>query len=376
MLTIGAILWVCSLHAQQWKGLSIEPMVHIGKIYKHTPSLNFDPKDLGYSYGLEFNFKSKKYGRKPWHQHHNYPITGVDVFIYHIGEKEVFGNAVGVFPNVSFYIIQKQNWNFLFQLGGGVAYLSTHFHPVTNTVNNAIGSNLNNITNFKFQFDFRLHPKWTLNSGLSFTHFSNGATQLPNLGINIPSLAIGFKYTPSPLVKEDFISHEQEPLVNRFGINSYVGIAYREHIVSGGPRYPTHIASLAGTFLISPVNRLIAGIEFEFNRSVYVFGLETFSFNSEAEARKRSSRWMFFVADELLFGNIGLLGQIGVYLPTNPFLTGGTIYNKLAIRYYFPAIPKSGIRFHAGIYLKSHKTVAEYFGIGIGAAFSRMKRLK
>jgi len=52
--------------AQWGKGISVEPTLHIGKIYKHTPKLLFPVENI--STGFELNFTNKKFGKKSWHQ--------------------------------------------------------------------------------------------------------------------------------------------------------------------------------------------------------------------------------------------------------------------------------------------------------------------
>ncbi|MEM9820394.1 MAG: acyloxyacyl hydrolase [Bacteroidota bacterium] len=353
--------------AQLGKGISIESNFHIGQILKHTPKLNFDVDHL--SYGFEFNLRNKKYGKKAWHQALNYPVPGVAIFYYRIGESAIFGDAIGIFPNIAFPVIRGKKVDLRFYMGAGIAYLSTHFDPIDNPTNNAVGSNVNNIAAIKWQMTYRFKPTLRFNTGFSFTHFSNGASQLPNFGINILAYTVGFQYTPKPLVATDFIRHETIPAFKRWGFDLRFDLGFRENIVAGGPRYPVSIASLAGTYRTSLVNRLYLGLEYEFNKSVYVLGLHTFTLNSKSEARRRASRLALFFADELLFGNVGFYAQFSFYLPIDSWLLPFFMYTKAGLRYYFPPIGRPKTRFYAGIYLKSHKITAEHFSFGFGATF-------
>lgn len=353
--------------AQLGKGISIESNLHIGRILKHTPKLNFEVDQL--SYGFELNLRNKKYGKKAWHQRLNYPTPGIDLFYYRMGESAVFGDAIGIFPNIAFPFVKGEKMDLLFYMGAGIAYLSTHFDPIDNPTNNAIGSNLNNIAALKWQLTYQFNPKIRFSTGFSFTHFSNGASQLPNFGINILAYNIGIQYTPKPLTPEDFIHHDQAPAYKRWGVNLRYDQGFREAIVPGGPRYPVYIASLAGMYHTSSVNRLYLGLEYEFNKSTYVLGLHTFSFNSKSEARRRASRLALYFADEILFGNVGFYAQFSFYLPIDSWLLPWFMYTKAGLRYYFPPIGRPKTRFYAGIYLKSHKITAEHFSFGFGAAF-------
>lgn len=357
-----------SCAAQLGKGFNISPTLHIGRVLKHTPKLNFNVDDI--SYGFELNLTHQKKGSKAWHKNLNYPIIGIDVFYYHIGSKEVFGDAVGIFPNITIPMFVEKRLGAAVQLGSGIAYLSQHFDPISNTANNAIGSNLNNITAFKAFLTYRVNHKLRFDSGFSFTHFSNGASQLPNFGINILAYSVGIQYTPQPTDRRAFIANESTtPFQRKWGMNVHLDMAFREHLVSGGPRYPVYIASLGLTYLTSPTNRWTLGFEYEFNKSIYVFGLHTFQFDSKKEARQQSSRWAVFLGDEILFGNVGVYGQVGVYLPTKAWLLPFSFYTKLGLRYYLPALGRPKTKFYAGIYIKSHKITAEHFSFGFGANF-------
>jgi len=351
--------------AQWGKGISVEPTLHIGQIYKHTPKLLFPVENI--STGFELNFTNKKFGKKSWHQQLNFPKGGVSLFYYHLGNNRLFGQAIGLAPNIIFPIFSKNRLDSNFQLGWGIAYVSKRFDPINNPENNALGSNINSINTFKWQLGYRVNARWKLNLGASFTHFSNGASQLPNFGINVPAITIGTVFTPNPIKAEDVITHQIEPLKKRWGLSMHLDLAYKELSPAGGPRYPFYVASLAGVYRLSAVQELSLGIDYEYNKAIYTFELHTSGFGSEKEARRAATRLGIFLADEFLLGNVGLYGQLGTYLPGYDFRTGWFLYTKLAMRYYLPAIGKPKTRFYLGIYLKSHRITAEYLAIGIGA---------
>jgi len=365
-LLLCVFLLIPVLSIAQWrKGISVESTLHVGQIYKHSPKLLFPVENL--STGFELNITDKKYGKKSWHQQLNFPKGGVSLFYYHLGDNHIFGQAIGIAPNIVLPIFNKKRLDSNVQLGWGVAYVSKRFDPITNPVNNALGSNINSLNTFKWQLGYRVNPKWKINLGASFTHFSNGASQLPNFGINVPALSIGTVFTPNPIKVEDIITHKIEPLKKRWGLSMHLDLAFKELSPAGGPRYPFYVASLSGVYRLSAVQEISFGMDYEYSQAVYTFGMHTSGFNSEAEARRAATRLGIFVADEFLFGNVGLYGQVGTYLPGYDFSTGWFLYTKVAMRYYLPEIGKPATRFYLGVYLKSHKIVAEYLAVGIGA---------
>lgn len=355
-------------YAQLSKGFSFESSIHYGRVTKHTPKLRYDV--TGNIVGTDLTLKFQTHGKRPWQQMQRFPLFGASLLYYNLGEKNVLGQAVGIFPHITVYFKKYDKLDFHFQLGSGIAYLSEHFDPVTNTQNNAVSSHFNNITAFKVGLNYKVHHNWSLLAGASFTHFSNGSAHLPNFGINIPATYLGLKYTPQPLEKTDFLITEMDKRPNkRFGMNIFLGLAFKEIVVPNGPQYPIYIGSLGLSYSLNKVNRLIAGFEYEFNKGIYTFGFHTYDFSSKKEAIKKASRITVFIADEFLFGSWGITLQAGTYISKNSFLVPYPVYFKLATRYYFPPIGKPKTRLYLGVFLKSHNVNAEYISFGGGAAF-------
>ena len=354
------------LSAQGLKSWSVEPTFRFGRVIKHTPKLTFDITE--FSYGADVNFLFQTYGKKEWNQLQRYPLLGIALTYYRLGDPDLIGSAYGILPNINIPIRSPKDWKFYFQMGTGVAYLTQEFSEINNPTYNAIGSHVNTIAKFEFTASHRLNNLWILNGGFSVTHYSNGGSHLPNFGLNIPAISIGARYEPKPVLRKDFIDHEiTKDAVKKFGFTAHFALGYRERIISGGPSYPVYIGSIGGLYYLNRVNRLIGGVEYEFNKGVYEFGVHTFQFASEKEARRKSSRVMVYLGDEFLFGNWSVTVLAGAY--TGNFAQiNFPIYNKLITRYYFPPIAGK-VRMHVGLYLKSHIVIAEYIGIGVGFSF-------
>ncbi len=355
------------LFAQFPKNWGIESNIYIGKIVKHSSVLLFDVENI--SQGFDINFKYQTYGKDAWNQYQRYPHLGVGLVYFNLGDKNLFGHAFALLPNMTIPLLKKERGFINFQFGSGIAYLTQRFDPIHNPTNNAIGSKLNNITAFKFDGGYHFSSQWAAHIGFGLTHFSNGASQLPNYGINIISGLVGLKYTPQPVEKNQWHDDVLNIPKKRWGGQVHFDIAFREFQQSGGPRYPIYMASAAGVFHFNLVNRMLVGFEIEYNVGAYHYWNHLLSGLEKKELQQEATRYMFFVADELLFGDIGVLLQTGFYIKTgkntNPFI----MYNKLSVRYYFPPIGKPATQFYAAVYLKSHKSVAEYIALGIGASF-------
>ncbi len=349
------------------KGLSIESIFHYGKVVKHRDILGFEVTEP--SFGTEIGFRFQTFGTQSWHYWQNYPLLGGSLLYYYFGNHATLGSAVAAYPSLHFYLFRRTRFDVQCQVGTGIAYLTKPFNAVTNPNNNAIGSTFTNITALRMGARWTFATRWAAQAGGSLTHFSNGASQLPNLGLNITALYIGLQYSPSPLQKPDYqVPTESSTPPHRFGLMLHADLAFVEDKIPGGPKYPIYIASLGGVYHLSKVNRLILGAEYEWNSSIYAFNQHISPAGNEAASRRLAVRTMVFLADEWLFGNWSILLQAGTYFGANR-RDNFFIYNKLNVRYYLPAFGTPKTRFFMGVYLKSHRAIAEYIALGGGATF-------
>ncbi len=356
-----------SLQGQTRKGIGLTLANHTGVILKHSDELTFTPPPI--TTGLEASFTYQTYGKQDWQAWNRYPILGINALWMNLGSEQL-GHAFGVYPFVDVPLFVRESWSAYFQVGSGLAWLTRHFDRIRNPLHNAIGSHLNNTAAFRFHADYLVNPHWRITGGVSFTHFSNGQAQTPNYGINVVGGMVGARWIPHPLTREDYIPASEPNIpLRRWGFSTHSGIAFREYFAFGGPRYPIYIASMSGLYQLSRINRLYAGLEYEFNKGIYTFSKLNWQFEGDNARRWAASRLMVFVADEFMFGNWSVMVQMGTYVGGFGFLIPFPVYNKLALRYYLPYIPRTHARFYGGLTLKSHIITAEYISLGLGLTF-------
>ncbi|MBK7409599.1 MAG: acyloxyacyl hydrolase [Saprospirales bacterium] len=364
------VFWLCLLTLSplygQRPGFSWDFGTEHGRIFKHTPKIIFSIP--GYTFGAGVNFQRQTYGKQEWEQHQGYPLMGVGLQYFNFGDPAVLGHALSIYPNLTIKLIDRPKWMIHFRVGSGLAWLNRHYDRLTNPTNNSIGSQLNNTTCFRLVAGVSLSPHWTAFAGGSFTHFSNGASQMPNLGINVPAISASLRYTPEPISKAGFLYWEEtRKPPHRLGLQTYFAMAYKETSYPGAAKWPVYSGSAAGLYRISKVQNLLVGVEYEYHQSVFLFSRHTFAANTLQEARQDATRWMVFLATEWRFGNTGLLVQAGAYVSKNSALLPYPLYNKLGLRYYLPPVGRPATQFFVSIYLKSHIITADYISIGIGA---------
>lgn len=369
LLLIWFLFNINSIHAQFPKGQAVETSILRGKIIPHTDETSFEVKET--SIGIQVNYQWQTHGQKDWHELQKYPLFGLSFIYFDLGENDVFGSAFGIIPNLMLNFLKHQKkWNGYFHVGSGVAWLPTYYHPIDNPINNAIGSRLNNATLFKWGLTYKPSNQYALTFGGGLMHFSNGGAQLPNFGINIPVLTLGFRYFPNPLHEEDYIQHNtSKKRIEKWKASLAYTMAFREAYIIGGPRYPVYIASAAVNYFLNRKNKASIGLEYEYHPADFRFALHTFNAHSPSEAHRLASRLAISLANEFLFGNWTVRLLAGYYVGNFSLQEPFPVYFKLTSRYYFPPMGKMESKFFTGITLKSHIFRAEYIALGGGIEF-------
>lgn len=141
-------------------------------------------------------------GKAPWQQEHLNPSYGIGWYSGYVGDIDIFGNPHALFGFITFPVIKKRRNTLQVEPALGLTYNLKPYNVDHNAINDAIGS--------KFAVYFALHAggKYQLNRemdllyGLDLTHFSNGRTVTPNLGLNMMGFSAGFRYNYNALQRK------------------------------------------------------------------------------------------------------------------------------------------------------------------------------
>ena len=363
-----AFLTICWFSWASGQIIGIESSIHAGAVWRHTPKLTTRTGEL--LWGQEIGVRFQTTGQRDWHGWQRYPVLGASLVHFHLGDGS-HGDGFGLLPHLSVPMLRRGWFTAFFRLGTGLARVKRPYDFFDNPDQNALGSHWNNITQFRLGGEVRLGDHCRLHAGVALNHISNGAFALPNYGINIPSGYLGLVWSPQPVREKDFLpaASSKRPL-RRWGGMVQAGFANIEYGVFDGPQYAVWAGSAAGLYHFSRANRMLLGVDYEFNRAIYAFGLEVAEFENKKEARKGATRLAIFVADEFLFGSIGIQLQMGRYVgkEMNQHVLKRN-YSKLTMRVYLPEWFGSTLRPQAGITLKAHAATAEYIALNAGCAF-------
>lgn len=344
-------------------GVEVNPLY--GKILKHNYIFPPVPQ---YSYALDVNILKRTNGNRDWEQRRNYPLIGIGITYTDYGIKQVYGRALGVYPVLELPLVRGERMEWTCRFGYGIGYISQRFerYPSWDTINNLIGSHLNNFTMFTTQLRYKASERLHFHVGFNFTHISNGSFRLPNLGINMYGGHIGVRYFPVT-DNPDRRERNLDQLYNRWLIQARVGMGMIEYNNTHGPRYPVYAVTLFGSKRYGSRNKILAGIDYTYYDAVY-----TFLRNNEiapGEERKRSIEGVAFVGHEFLFGRFGVVAQLGVPFRHAEINKDKTV-QKLGYSYYIVQAEHGILKeLTVNSFIKSNNLEAANLEFGIGAGF-------
>ncbi len=123
------------------------------------------------------------------------PYYGVGIYAAKFYNKSALGTPVSVFlfqgGNLAEY---GKKWSLKYELQLGMSFNWKAYDAFDNPDNIALGSSINAHIGANLYLQRQLSPVWDLNFGLGLTHFSNGANQLPNKGLNLAAPFIELVY--------------------------------------------------------------------------------------------------------------------------------------------------------------------------------------
>ncbi len=351
--------------------VAIETSAYRSFLWRHTPRLTIR---TGQSIGLyEVGVGWSTQGRRDWEAWRKYPAWGISASYIALGEQ-AHGAGWALFPHLSIPLWRWERWLIAFRIGTGLGYVVRPYDSFKNPTENAIGSHWNNLTQFRFGFNYRSDKHWRLQAGVSLTHLSNGAAKLPNFGINLPAYFFSASFSPREVIEESF-RPAATPNRSERRWGALVGITHARiaYAVVDGPQYALWGASINALFHLDRLNRLSIGLDGEYNPAVAEFGRQTGSFLSARDARRGALRLALTPGAEFLFGPIGIHLQAGFYIggPRINRYTPGPWYSRLTTRWYLPAIPHTHLRPWVGVALKAHNVNAEMIALQCGVLIHR-----
>ncbi len=189
-ITILLILYCYCLFSQNNFFTNAEASYHYGFVAPHNEDMPHLYQGWFPSYHISISGKTR--GNKEWHQLYRYPYLGIDFSYSGLGYPEVLGDAYTVMPHIKFNFINTKSYRLNARYAVGIGYLTKKYNYTENYRNTAISSHLNLAVNIVFENEFIIAKKYSTVLGIGFSHYSNGRTNTPNRGLNIPAVKLGF----------------------------------------------------------------------------------------------------------------------------------------------------------------------------------------
>lgn len=308
-----------------------------------------------HTYGGEASFVVHTNGSKKWHRSYNYPTIGLTVFSASVGNNEILGIFTGSYGFIEFPFAKTDSYKLTGKIGGGMAYGSKIYDPVSNPKNTVISSHLNALVCFGLQnrFVFNHHE---LVLGVDLTHCSNGCFKLPNIGINMPFVSVGYGYR---MKTTDVEKIEKEILpYKRILYGVFATYSGKEVYPTGQGRSPIYGISVFSRCFFKPK----AGFEL----SLDIVSKQVLLQKYQPDLEK----------DQIDIIQVGLYAGYLLPLDRFHFVLGmgvnirdkyqpeSLLYHRIGARYYFD----NGI--HLNAVLRSNWAVADFTEWGIGYTFN------
>ncbi len=306
----------------------------------------------GHANGLTIGYSRQVDGSDDWHHHFKGPERGISFLAMDMGNREELGFIYSLYPHLDLpMMVNEKNNGLGVRFGVGFSYLNKRYDRDENFFNQAIGSHINYSILVGLRYRVVL-DRWRLGAGVSMSHASNAAIQLPNLGVNVATADLKIAYR---LNKEErqFELDEQIPWQKYNALWVWLAGGMRESNAFTHAKHPLQELRMTYLSRFSPKCTYLLGADIMHNKASYQeldepvdFGMDVMLFGLNAGIG-------------LEFGRSRLFLQQGVYLHQGK-QDLGAIYHRVG------GVWKLADRWAIELTMKTHFARADYLALGFG----------
>jgi hypothetical protein len=327
---------------------------HYGFVWGYSPEVEHLARQ--HMPGIELNVTKQTTGTKAWQQEYRYPQVGYSLIYYAFDRDKPIGNALALFLHAGKKFYKTKRTNLQWRLGYGIAYVEKRFDAEENYKNLLISQRISFTINGQLNFNVRISPRWSLNTGIGLFHISNGSLKRPNFGINLPSIhaGVGFNIVQGD---EQFKRDSLASFKRRtyFHISPFAGL--KEVYPVNGPKYFLGGINAVIERRVNRKSGLQAGLDFSYDHSKKS-EIEFFNKNISNNFIHRSQMGIL-VGHELYLQRLSLLTQMGVYV-YDPTRLNKAMYQKVGVKYYLSD------KIFINMVMKLHLGIADWLEWGGG----------
>ena len=335
--------------------LKLNVNYHFGYVLPEYQFINYYVNDYIHSIGVSL-FKERS-GKNYWEEIYNYPEHGFSFFYTSLGNDSVFGKEAALTYDVKFFYVSTKKFKVFNRLGIGIGYASKKFDIKTNYVNVAVGSHFNIHFNFRLGGSYKLSDKSEFNISASFDHFSNANSGEPNLGMNLLTFSSGLSYRLG--AKSDKKRYELKPHKAKNTFYAFANMGGKHTRSLSTKKYITFSTSFQAKRSFSRMIQLGAGLDLFYDSSIK----DQLISNDKTYKSSYSFQTGFHISQTLVYNNIWLTLQEGIYIGLLEKVDNYKLYNKLIVGYNI------GEHLVINLAMKSHLHILDYPEIGVGYKF-------
>ena len=337
---------------------AIEYRQKLGFLAAHRGVMAHMPKNLAVAGEFSYVFRTR--GFKAYQRVYKFPAYGATLFYGQVGNQELLGNFTGAYGFAELPMVSFRNYRMDFKLGLGLGYNANPYHPVNNPLNVALATKINGLMclSIKSSYSFR---KNSFNAGLDITHFSNAAWKVPNFGINMPFISVGYARALNSVPYFD--SYEGDVMTpmglpyDRWLYSATAILSAKQMMPIGGRRYPVYALNLSAKHFFGYKAGLELALDLISKQAILDY--QPYIVKSQLDILQVGAYAAYLVPLDRFHFVFGM----GAYL-RDKFSPEDPLYHRIGARYYL----KNGLLLN--LTLKTHWARADYLEYGIGYTFN------
>jgi hypothetical protein len=322
--------------------------INTGKILPHSKRIEHIKGDV---FAIQAKIYQNLKNTSEWENPFKSTRFGYSLMYIHT-KNAIIGDLWGANMFIEPMLFHYHRLNLYSHLGAGIAYATEKYNKETNPTNFMISTDLSFFFNLKLNLDFQVNKYFSMGLNAGFSHCSNAALNLPNLGINIWNYGVNFGYRIFEENKTTVFS-KINTTEKKWANDFTLGFATRGVNEELNKYYLILTADYALNRFLSRKNILSLNLNYVLRQG---------EINDEFYATTYNSYYGLALGHELLIRKLSLITQLGNYFyDTN--LNKQYWYARLGIRYYFTT------NIYGMATLTNRKQAADYLQYAIGYRF-------
>lgn len=304
----------------------------------------------------------KRIRSKSWSSDYKNPYAGITVYGSNFGNQAILGDGFGAYGFIEFPWNRGKRHVLTAKVGAGIGFITKVYDPIKNPKNVAMSSYVNALICLGLQGKWYFTENDAFVYGMDLTHFSNGATKVPNLGLNLPFLSIGYARVVGNKTIDTVPKLEvpKQPFFKGWSYAPIGILSFKENFPTGGKKYPVY--ALSNVFY----RRFKAKVGMEFALDLMskqaLFGYREYIPKNQWRIFQIGTYLGYAIPLDKLRFVIGM----GYYVKDR-YDADDAFYHRVGLRYQ----AKNGLLLN--LVLKSHWAKADYIEFGLGYTFNKHK---